>query len=188
MINVLRVSVPRLIPLACGAGLSLLAAPALGSPYDDCILQHMGTAQNQAAVHAIERACIAKTSIGIAEGTDLVRATVGKFKMGFSFQNGLLVELKNTTQFHITELIVTVQNKDTNKITEYPVDSFIMPTDLPPGYVITGLPETIAFMQIIPSGKTRTFFVHVTEVTDKFADFPKKFSWGIILTKGIPAN
>jgi hypothetical protein len=33
-----------LIPLACAARL-VLTAPAVADPYDDCILQHMPTAQ-----------------------------------------------------------------------------------------------------------------------------------------------
>src|SRR5580704_11295989 len=97
--------------------LSLLTVPALGNPYDDCILQHMGPAQNQAAVYAIERACIAKTSIAIsrdevANFEVAANASVGTFNTGFSLENGLLIELKNTTKFNITEVVVTVHNND----------------------------------------------------------------------------
>jgi hypothetical protein len=179
-----------LISLACGAGLLSFAAPAVANPYDDCILQHMGTAQNEAAVNAIERACIAKTSIAIPReevgnfesGTN---ASVGQFNTGYgSLEYGLLVELKNTTKFNITEVVVTVRNKDTNKVTEYPVDTFDAP--LPPGALLSKLAEP-AYRQIIQSGKTWSFFVRATEVTKStVVDFGKKFSWGVTPTKGIP--
>jgi hypothetical protein len=80
-------------------GLFIGTAPALANPYDDCILQHMGTAQNKAAVDAIERACIAKTSIAIpreevANFEGGMNAHVGNFNTGFgSLEYGLLVEM-----------------------------------------------------------------------------------------------
>jgi hypothetical protein len=171
-------------------GLFIGTAPALANPYDDCILQHIGTAQNKAAVDAIERACIAKTAIAIPreevsnfEGG--INARVGQFNAGFgSLEYGLLVEFKNTTKYNITEVVVTVQNKDTNKTAEYLVDAFNSP--LPPGAVLTELAEP-AYRQIIPSGKTWSFFVHINEVASD-GDFGKKFTWGVTPTKGIPPN
>ena len=86
-----------------------------------------------------------------------LNATVGQFNMGWGRPAfGLLVEFKNTTTFDVTEVVVTVRNKDTGKITEYPVTAFSGP--LPPGAIITGLPEP-AFNQIIRSGKTISFFL-----------------------------
>ena len=68
--------------------------------------------------------------------------------------------------------MVTVLNKDTNKSAEYPIDSFNSP--LPPGAVLTALGEP-AYSQIIPSGKTWSFFVHINEVASD-GDFGKKFT------------
>jgi hypothetical protein len=180
-----------LICLASAAGLlSLDISATIANPYDDCILQHMGTAQNNAAVNAIERACISKTSVAVLqEETEMFEgetASVGRYNMGQgSLEYGLLVELRNTTKFNITEVIVTVRNTHTNKISEYPVDAFNSP--LPPGAILSGLGDA-ALIQIIPSGKTRQFFVSITEGADKPADFGKHFSWGVVPSKGIPTN
>jgi hypothetical protein len=65
-----------------GLGLLLLSTSAFANPYDDCILQHMGTAQNKDAVYAIERACISKTSAPIPfddNFTGGLSADVGQF-------------------------------------------------------------------------------------------------------------
>ena len=51
--------------------------PARVNPYDDCILEHTSTAQNEAAAYAIERAYISKTSIPITT-TPASLATEGK--------------------------------------------------------------------------------------------------------------
>jgi hypothetical protein len=72
-----------------------LTAPARANPYDDCILEHMSTAQNEAAAYAIERACISKTSVPITT-TPAVLATEGKawadyFNTGFGYSYGLQV-------------------------------------------------------------------------------------------------
>jgi hypothetical protein len=180
------------IALPCGAGLLLLAAPALANPYDDCVLQHMGNAQIEVAVNAIERACIAKTSIPVSqdEARKLLdgqtTALAGKFNVGgFTPERGLLVELKNTTSFDITELAVTIINKTTQRETTYPVSVFF--GTLPPGVMLGKAPEPSA-SQILPSGKTIRFFVAIHEVTDISTDFPKNFSWSVTPIKGIPPN
>jgi hypothetical protein len=172
-------------------GLLIGTAPALANPYDDCILQHMGTAQNKDAAYAIERACISKTSVVIPleevrnfEGG--IRGNVGQFNVGSGYpEYGLLIEFKNTTKYDITENIITVINNENNKFTEYPVDR--LSSVLPPGTWITGLGDP-ALGQIIPSGKTVTFFVHINEVASSDGDFWKKFSWSARPTKGIPPN
>jgi hypothetical protein len=89
------------------------AAPAFANPYDDCILQHMGTAQNETAVNAIERACIDKTSTAIPPDENFaggLGGELGKFNTGSgaSVEYGLLVTFKNTTNFNITEVMVTI--------------------------------------------------------------------------------
>jgi hypothetical protein len=180
-----------LIALTCGAGPLLLTAPALGNPYDDCILQHMGTAQDKTAVNAIERACIAKTSIAIPPDDNFaggLNANIGKFNTGSGAadNSGLLVTMKNTTIYNVTEVVVRIVNKRTQEIARYPIDSFSEP--FPPGTVLTGLGEP-ALLQIVKPGETRRFFVHIDEaMTQPADDFGKKFTWGVTPTKGIPAN
>jgi hypothetical protein len=178
-----------LIATTC-AGLLLLTGPALGNPYDDCILQHMGTAQDKAAVNAIERACIAKTSIAIAPNDTFpggLNANLGKFNTGSGVAEnyGLLVTIKNTTNYNVTEVVVGIKNKGTQENTRYPVDDFQEP--FPPGAILTGLAEP-ALAKIIKPGETRRFFVHIDEAAATPSEFEKKFTRGVMPTKGIPAN
>jgi hypothetical protein len=103
-------------------GLTILSHPALANPYDDCILQHMGTAQNQTAVYAIERACIDKTSVPIAPDDNFaggLNANVGEFNTGDigGPEHGLVVTMKNTTNYNVTEVIITIINKTTHELT-----------------------------------------------------------------------
>jgi hypothetical protein len=165
-------------------------APARANPYDDCILEHMSTAQNEAAAYAIERACISKTSVPITTTPDVV-ATEGKawadyFNTGFGYSYGLQVTIKNVTTFNITELVVVVQDRKTGKANEYLLDQFRAP--LSGAGIITKVGEP-ALVSIIPSGKTRSFFVPATEVTeDTVKDFFKRLTWDLRLSKGIPAG
>jgi hypothetical protein len=178
-----------LIPLACAAGLAL-TAPAVANPYDDCILQHMPTAQNDAAVRAIERACIDKTSVPIPADNHFaggLSAGLGRYNTGDGVADnyGLLVTMKNTTDYNVTQVVVDIGNKETHEITPYPVDAFSEP--LPLGSVLTGLGEP-ALLQIIKPGETRRFFVHIGEASARPSDFEKKFWWGVMPSRGIPVN
>jgi hypothetical protein len=180
----------RLVTGPCVAGFSLLTAPAIANPYDDCILQHMGTAQSDTAVNAIERACIDKTSVVIppddnfAGGLD---AGLGKFNTGSgaAVDYGLLVTMENSTHYYVTEVVVSVFDKSTKKVTRYSVDTFDAP--LPSGTFLTKLGEP-AYRWVIKPGTTRQFFVHINEATQTASDFAKKFAWGVMPTKGIPAD
>ena len=160
----------------------------LANPYDDCILQYMGTAQNQAAVYAIERACMGKTSVSIPPDDNFtggLSADVGNFNIGFGgLEYGIVVTMKNTTNYNITEVMVSIINKTTHEVVRYPVTAFHAP--LPPGAVITGLGEPA--LQIIKPGQTDRFFVHITEATANPSAFGKTFTWSVMPTKGIPAN
>jgi hypothetical protein len=177
------------IAIASAAFASLpLAVPDLSNSYDDCILQHMGTAQNEAAVNAIERACIDKTSIAIPpdDFKGGIDADLGNFNTGSgTLEYGLLVTLKNTTNFNITEVVVIIRDKATNAATQYPVRDFDAP--LPPGHLLTKLAEP-AYRQIIRPGDTRKFFVRINEGKDNPSAFSKHFTWGVMPTKGIPTN
>ena len=86
---------------------------------------------------------------------------------------------------NITEVIVIIHNKATHEITRYPAAEFHEP--LPPGALLTGLGEP-ALIQIIKPGATRRFFVHINEASSKPSDFGNKFDWGVVPTKGIPAD
>jgi hypothetical protein len=175
--------------LAAACASLLRTLPALANPYDDCILQHMGTAQNKAAVHAIERACIGKTSIPIPPDDNFaggIAAAVGNFNTGSGApEYGLLVTLKNTTNLNVTEVVIAIRNKDTKKAEEYPVHEF--DESLPPGVMLTKLAEP-AYRQIIKAGETRKFFVRIIEARDNPSEFPKRFTWGVVPTKGIAAQ
>lgn len=155
------------------------------NPYDDCILEHMATAQNKTAANAIERACISKASIPITRTFDAAdldaRAWAGKIRTGFGEGYGLLVRIKNSTPFNITELVVTVQDQKTNKTNEYVINNFDEPVD----GIYAEAPEP-AYRNIIPVGTTRSFFVPASEVMQETAgDFFKQFNLNLRLSKGI---
>jgi hypothetical protein len=174
------------IAIASAASASLiLAVPALANPYDDCILQHMGTAQNEAAVNAIESACIAKTSVAIPpdDFRGGIDADLGNFNTGSgTLEYGLVVTLKNTTNFNITEVVVIVRDKTTKAATQYPVHDFDAP--LPPGAWLTKLAKP-ANRQIIKAGDTRKFFARINEGKNNPSSFTQHFTWGVVPKKGI---
>jgi len=170
-------------------GLLVLSTRVLANPYDDCILQNMGTAQNEAAVYAIERACINKASVPIPPDDKFagaLNANAGDFNTGHgSLEHGLVVTMKNTTNYSITEVVVSILHKGTQESTRYTVSSFNAP--LPPGAIISKLGEP-ALTRTIKPGETRRFFVHIDEVLPAHPEFTKKFAWDVMPTKGIPAN
>lgn len=179
---------PAKLCVVMAVGWLMLSVPAVANPYDDCVLEHMVTAQNQAAAYAIERACISKTSVPIPPTDDFaggLGADLGDFNTGnpFQLEYGLAVTLKNTTGFNITEVVVRIRNKNTGEITRYPVSAFSGP--LLPGAMLTELGEP-GLLQIIKPGETRRFFVHIEERAAASSDFEKAFAWGVTPTKGIP--
>ena len=181
---------PTKLCTAVAVGLTILSHPALANPYDDCILQHMGTAQNQAAVYAIERACIDKSSVPIPPDDNFgggLNANVGEFNTGGigGPEHGLVVTMKNSTNYNITEVIIVITDKTTHEVTRYPVSAFTEP--LPPGMLLSGLGEP-ALTQIIKPGATQRFFVRINEAAGKPSDFGNKFARGVLPTKGIPTN
>jgi hypothetical protein len=120
---------------------TLVASAATGhaNPYDDCVLEHMGTAQNEAAVHSIQRACISKSSIVITRIFDPTadldaKAWPGNYNTGYGWKYGLLVRIKNLSTFNITELVVVVGDQKTNKTNEYVVSDFGEPLN-GPGFI-----------------------------------------------------
>jgi hypothetical protein len=193
----------------------MISAPvvqAYANPYDDCVLEHLPSAQSEAATFAIERACISKTSIPLnitdvpADLYAKEARTIDDMKArasGLAYLHGmawvahflspdrlnliygLLVEIKNSTSFAITELVVTVEDRKTEKTTnEYVISDFDTSLD-GPGY-ISKLADP-AQRNIIPVGAARKFFVQASEVTEATADdFSKKFYWHVRLSKGIP--
>jgi hypothetical protein len=176
------VSLERLAKF-CALGFLVLSTPAVANPYDDCILQHMPTAQNDAAVRAIEMACINKTSVEIpwaqSEVSD-TSAKIGMYNTGWGpvapNVYGLVVTMKNTTTYYVTRVIMWVYSSDAH-ISRYDVDSFDEP--LPPGVWNSG-PGEPSFRQIIKPGETRRFVVPITERALKEYD--------LYLSRGIPGD
>ena len=176
--------------LVAAAILAALGAhhPATANPYDDCILQNMGGAQNKDAVYAIERSCISKSSTPIPEneaessGSDAV-AYPGVFNIGrLSPEKGLEIHFTNRTKFNITKLNVLVQQKKTNQLKTHVVTEFLKP--LPNGMFVSSLGEP-SLINIIPSGSEAQFFVPVEEVSPEFF---KQYDWEIVPTRGILAD
>jgi hypothetical protein len=169
--------------------LTELMAPARANPYDDCILEHMSTAQIEAAAYAIERACISKTSVPITAPDVMAteaEAWADYFNTGFGSSYGLKVTIKNVTTFNVTELVVVVHDRKTGKANEYLLDKFNAP--LSGAGIVTKLGEP-ALVSIIPSGQTRSFFVPASEVSEgTVKDFFKRFILELRLSKGIPTG
>ena len=173
-----------LIPLAAFAFQA--AAPAKANPYDDCILEHMANTQTREAVYAIERACISKTSVKITEEKLTIdSAYAGTYNNGYQAVKGLVISATNNTVFAITEVAVTLEDKQTRAVTRYMLDTFAGP--LPNGTLVSGPPEP-AFAQIIKSGASRTFLVDMRDLPVNMAEFSKHFAWDVVPTKGIPSN
>jgi hypothetical protein len=172
--------------LLAGFGAVALARAASANPYDDCILQYMGKAQDRGAVYAIERACISKTTVPIPNDPSFagLSANLGSFNMGFgSLAWGLVITLKNTTAYSITQVKVFIRNKATKTDAEYVVDKFDEP--LPVGTVLSGLGEPY-LEQVIRPGQTQSFFTAISEVAKSADEFGKKYDWFVIPTQGIP--
>ncbi len=180
----------RITPIAVIAA-TLHASQALANPYDDCILQYMAGAQNQTAVYAIERACISKTSVPVPDTYQAALnagsgAAYGTFNIGSgSLETGILISIKNSTPFDITEASVSISNKTTGVAKYYDVSRFI--GILPAGTFLGG-PAEPAFEQVIKAGQSARFFVRLDEVVPAAAQFDKLYQWGIAPVKGIPAN
>src|SRR5215469_10718500 len=85
---------------------------AVASPYDDCILEHIGMTHDRQAVRVLEQACINKTSVPISTSPIGVNASAGKFRIGeLQGDYGLLVTLRNGTNYDITEVLLVLTNK-----------------------------------------------------------------------------
>jgi hypothetical protein len=160
-------------------GISMGVASA--SPYDDCILQYMGNAQNKEAVYAIERSCISKSSVPISEKLTINSAHSGSYNNGFgSTVKGLVLSIVNNAAFDVTEIVVTIVNKTTKEITKYAVTIFLEPTN----YVYTGVPEP--GLNFIKTKSSRTFLVDMNDLTIDMNQFGIYYDWELTATKGIP--
>jgi len=164
---------------------------ASANPFDDCILKFMGTAQNESAVYAIERSCISKTSIDIPEdeGKKLsqeAKAFPGTYNLGgYTPETGLVIHVKNTTGFAVTQMLVSITNKATHVANTYPV--FEIRTVEPQGVTVTGMPDP-ALAQILQKGAVINLFVAIDEVRTSGAKFGERYNWDIRAIKGIPTN
>jgi hypothetical protein len=87
-----------------------LAAPSRADPYDDCILRHVRTSQDYAALQAIKNACISSTTVAVPPGEGELRVTDVQINGAGAFA----VDLHNLSQFVVTELLVTITDKATH--------------------------------------------------------------------------
>jgi hypothetical protein len=167
------------------------AGPASANPYDDCVLQHVGSAQNQTAVYAIERACINKTSVPMSltdSGTilDSSRAWAGSFNMGSGYlQPGMVFEITNDTHFDITQVKIYVVKIGGGIQHIYKISNFRAP--LRTGTFLSGLGEP-GLTQVIKSGDSRQFVVEIPYADNKNGNFFKEYSWSVIPSEGIPTK
>lgn len=165
------------------------ASSAWANTYDDCILAHMAGAQNQTAAYAIEKACIKSSSVSINSfdpgevfGTH-GWASAGSFNLGYIEQRvGLRITLTNDTSYDVTEVVLIITDRKTNKERYYWSTEFR--STLPQGFVQTG-PADPALSGVLKSRSTNTFFVEVADIGD-FNSFHKNYTWAVAASKGIP--
>ena len=117
-----------------------------------------------------------------------VNASAGKFRIGeLQGDYGLLVTLRNGTNYDITEVLLVL----TNKANEQPVNSYRVRgfhDMLSDGVWLAEAPDPVV-VGIIKADSTRRFFVPVDEVAEyaaNFSSFWNRFGWYAIGTKAIP--
>jgi hypothetical protein len=150
-------------------------------PYDDCILKYMGSAQNKEAVYAIERSCINKSSVPIAEKLIVKSAYAGNYNDGFGSRvKGLVISILNNTKFDITEITVTLTNKANGETDSYPVTLFLEPS----AGITIELPEP--GLVTVKKNSSRTFLVNMDDLRINMDQFAKYYDWDLTATRGIP--
>jgi hypothetical protein len=182
--------VPTKLCTAVAVGLTILSHPALANPYDDCILQHMGTAQNQAAVYAIERACIDKSSVPIPPDDNFgggLNANVGEFNTGRHWWARAWTCRDDEKHHQLQYYRGNNRYYRQDYSRSYSISRFCIHRTITPGMLLSALGEP-ALTQIIKPGATQRFFVRINEAAGKPSDFGNKFAWGVLPTKGIPTN
>jgi len=164
-----------------------VTSEANANPYDDCILQHMASTQNETAAFAIESACISKSSITVPNPVFLpdVKIYGGEFYVGDLYpRTGFVVKFKNSTGYDATELSLVFVDKKTGKQKIYTETNFRSP--MMKGSVVTSLPEP-GLGSIVKAGVSREVFFEVPDI-GKLDEFFKKHDWGISVTRGIPSK
>ena len=144
-----------------------ISGPAYADGYDNCILAHMGSTQNQTAAYAIERSCVNSASVPIPEdriGTTGMNVTAwaGQYNLGYGYlQSGMVLQIKNDTEYNITEVKVVLSPIKGGPPTVYTTTDFSAPDA--PGVIKTSLGEP-GLIGVIKAGSDRKFFVEMNEV------------------------
>jgi hypothetical protein len=94
--------------LAAGALLGL-STMALANAFDDCVLEKMPSATSDLVAKSIKTACLRKSSVDLTQ--DDLHSVVGEMvygAFGSDGEPGFMVDLKNDTNFIVTEVTVAV--------------------------------------------------------------------------------
>jgi hypothetical protein len=164
------------------AALSLTALGARANVFDDCVLENMKGATSDLAAKSIKTACLHKNSVDLSQ--EDLRSVTGQISygaFGSEGEPGFLLDIKNDTNFIVTEITVAVGVE--GKASQFfKVDYFWY---RPPGVVFSGLPpDPTVLMGIDPHTQKRFQFAGtVAEITPK-----AKWTWYVAAAKGIPSR
>jgi hypothetical protein len=163
---------------------SVICTQAHAAAYDDCILQHIGSAHTQFATFAVESACIGKLSVPIVKGPFTpVFVEVGDFSGGGPAPvRGIVLRFDNDSDFDVTEVQLSIGDKKSGRKIRFSVYNFESPT--PPGAFYTQACEP-AKCNIIGSGKSAEVFFPLRWLPASTAEFNTRFDASLELTKGI---
>jgi hypothetical protein len=164
-----------------------LGQPAVASPFDTCVLQHMQGVTSDVAAGSVKEACL-RTSETPLPNTALqtlttMRAVYGKLPPG-ERGAGLYMSFNNDSGYTITELVLEIQDKTTDARERYVVRLFPFPPSPPrPGVIDLGYgPDRTPAMMIAPG--PREFYVRIKQSVRDPKKWADVYAWGIVSAKG----
>lgn len=169
-----------------------LAETASANTYDDCILTHIGSNQNQDAIYSIQRACISTSQVTmppLPAGVDTLKgnAWVGMYNDGTGNKKKQFVsKVLNDTGYNITKMRLVIEDKKTLIEKTFYSTDFSAP--IPDGSFLSGVgtPELANIFKNETMGFVTFDISQDSEIEEK--DFGKRFFFLIIPELGIATH
>lgn len=159
--------------------------PAVASPFDTCVLQHMQGVTSDVAAGSVKEACLrtAETPLPDTALQTLMtmRAVYGKLPPGASGA-GLYISFNNNSGYTITELVLEIQDKTTHARERYVVRLFPFPPSPPPVIDMGYGPDRTPAMMIAPG--PREFYVRINQSLRDPKKWNDAYEWNIVSAKG----
>ena len=154
--------------------LSMSSTAALAGPYTDCVLDNVKGALTDQAVYAIKEACLKKASQPLP--LDVLPNVTGTLAIGrpnFSSLNALYITLRNSTQYTITFVEVSVNTG--SGVHFYQISRF---DQVPgPGVISVGPPIDVTSVEKILPFSSSYFYYPADEAITKA-------EWNIVAASG----